>query len=68
MTPEDYEPPGFRFSDSDEFQFKEEPMNIRVGDVNTVCTIVDIVSLLYNMCGYALLVFNDIDNPTSLLK
>ncbi|XP_064602298.1 uncharacterized protein LOC135468143 [Liolophura sinensis] len=35
VTPEDYEPPGFRPSDSDTFVFEEQPMNIKVGDVAT---------------------------------
>ncbi|XP_060584894.1 HORMA domain-containing protein 1-like isoform X2 [Ruditapes philippinarum] len=35
VTPEDYEPPGFKAADSDNFVFDEEPMTIKVGDVNT---------------------------------
>lgn len=35
ITPEDYDPPGFKQSGSDEFVFKEEPMNVKVGDVAT---------------------------------
>ena len=52
VTPSDYEPPGFevyyvkylyssehclsKATSDDEFHFKEEPLNIRVGDVTTV--------------------------------
>lgn len=37
VTPLDYEPPGFKSTPSEEdFQFKEEPVNIKVGDVATV--------------------------------
>lgn len=36
VTPSDYEPPGFKAAQSDNFQFEEEPMNIKVGDVATV--------------------------------
>ena len=36
VTPNDYEPPGFKAAQSDIFQFEEEPMNIKVGDVVTV--------------------------------
>ncbi|XP_066933972.1 HORMA domain-containing protein 1-like [Clytia hemisphaerica] len=35
ITPEDYNPPGFKECATDEFAFKEEPMNIKVGDVAT---------------------------------
>ncbi|KAL5502281.1 hypothetical protein EMCRGX_G009027 [Ephydatia muelleri] len=35
VTPQDYEPPGFQPTTSDDFTFKEEAMNIRVGDVST---------------------------------
>lgn len=35
VTPVDYEPPGFTATDSDQFHFEEEPMNIKVGDVQT---------------------------------
>lgn len=35
VTPNDYEPPGFKAAQSDNFQFEEEPMNIKVGDVVT---------------------------------
>ena len=37
VTPEDYQPPGFRESSTENFAFDEEPTNIRIGDVNTVC-------------------------------
>ncbi len=36
VTPPDYEPPGFVSSEKDTFDFQEEPMNIKVGDVFTV--------------------------------
>ena len=36
MTPVDYEPPGFVSSEKDSFDFEEEPVNIKVGDVTTV--------------------------------
>jgi hypothetical protein len=36
VTPMDYEPPGFQATAADDFTFKEKPMNIRVGDVDTV--------------------------------
>ncbi|CAH1786348.1 unnamed protein product [Owenia fusiformis] len=35
VTPAEYEPPGFQSCDVDGFRFDEEPMNIKVGDVNT---------------------------------
>lgn len=35
VTPHDYEPPGFQPTTSDDFAFKEDAMNIRVGDVST---------------------------------
>ncbi|KAL5006817.1 hypothetical protein ScPMuIL_015623 [Solemya velum] len=35
VTPPDYEPPGFKASEKENFQFEEEPMNIKVGDVST---------------------------------
>jgi len=35
VTPEDYEPPGFTAADNENFNFDEEPMNIKVGDVQT---------------------------------
>nr|XP_002731279.1 PREDICTED: HORMA domain-containing protein 1-like [Saccoglossus kowalevskii] len=35
VTPEDYEPQGFKPSDSDKFKYEFEPMNIKVGDVET---------------------------------
>ncbi|CAC5361339.1 HORMA domain-containing protein 1,HORMA domain-containing protein 2 [Mytilus coruscus] len=35
LTPGDYEPPGFKAAQTDSFQFEEEPMNIKVGDVTT---------------------------------
>lgn len=44
VTPEDYEPPGFKAADSDNFVFEEEPMTIKVGDVETVCTINPVIS------------------------
>ena len=59
VTPEDYEPPGFKAASSDNFSFEHEPMNIKVGDVSTVG------SLLYDV-----LVFNyspDITYDISLL-
>ena len=38
VTPADYEPPGFTSASTDNFRFEDEPMNIKVGDVNTVRT------------------------------
>ncbi|KAH3876836.1 hypothetical protein DPMN_000686, partial [Dreissena polymorpha] len=35
VTPEDYEPPGFKAADNDNFAFEDEPLSIKVGDVNT---------------------------------
>ncbi|KAK7099160.1 HORMA domain-containing protein 1-like isoform X2 [Littorina saxatilis] len=35
VTPADYEPPGFKASDFDAFQFHDEPVNIKLGDVET---------------------------------
>jgi len=35
VTPEDYEPPGFQATTSDDFLFEDNPVTIRVGDVNT---------------------------------
>ncbi|XP_065652790.1 HORMA domain-containing protein 1 isoform X1 [Hydra vulgaris] len=35
VTPEDYNPPGFKDCSLDNFNFKDEPMNIKVGDVST---------------------------------
>ena len=35
-TPVDYEPPGFESAESDNFQFEDEPMNFKVGDIGTV--------------------------------
>ncbi|KAL3842591.1 hypothetical protein ACJMK2_020585 [Sinanodonta woodiana] len=35
VTPSDYEPPGFKAAETDNFVFEEEPMNIKVGDVAT---------------------------------
>ncbi|KAK3600779.1 hypothetical protein CHS0354_009208 [Potamilus streckersoni] len=35
VTPPDYEPPGFKAAETDNFVFEEEPMNIKVGDVST---------------------------------
>lgn len=35
VTPEDYEPPGFKPADSPFFYFKSDPINIKVGDVST---------------------------------
>jgi len=34
-TPEDYNPPGFKECQTEDFAFKDEPMNIKVGDVAT---------------------------------
>ena len=39
VTPIDYEPPGFVSSDRETFDFEEEPVNIKVGDVSTVRSI-----------------------------
>ncbi|XP_057290313.1 HORMA domain-containing protein 1-like [Hydractinia symbiolongicarpus] len=36
VTPEDYNPPGFKDYNCDSFFFKDEPINIKVGDVATV--------------------------------
>lgn len=35
VTPEDYNPPGFKDYNCDSFFFKDEPINIKVGDVAT---------------------------------
>lgn len=35
VTPPDYEPPGFQAAAKDHFNYEEEPMNIKVGDVAT---------------------------------
>ncbi|XP_073247203.1 HORMA domain-containing protein 1-like [Porites lutea] len=35
VTPPDYEPPGFKHTSNDEFNFVDEPLNIKVGDVST---------------------------------
>ncbi|CAI8028533.1 HORMA domain-containing protein 1, partial [Geodia barretti] len=35
VTPGTYEPPGFQATAAEDFVFKEAPMNIRVGDVDT---------------------------------
>ncbi|XP_070570594.1 HORMA domain-containing protein 1-like [Ptychodera flava] len=35
LTPADYEPPGFKAAESDKFNYDIEPMNIKVGDVQT---------------------------------
>ena len=36
VTPEDYEPPGFQATAEEDFAFKDETTNIKVGDVLTV--------------------------------
>ena len=36
VTPEDYEPPGFQATSDEDFAFKDETTNIKVGDVLTV--------------------------------
>ena len=36
VTPEDYEPPGFKAADTENFQFEEDPTNVKIGHVNTV--------------------------------
>ena len=36
VTPDDYEPPGFQATSDEDFAFKEETTNIKVGDVLTV--------------------------------
>jgi len=46
VTPADYQPPGFCQSEFDSFKFEDEPMNIKVGDVATVCTLI-FVQLLF---------------------
>ncbi|XP_074660592.1 uncharacterized protein LOC141913053, partial [Tubulanus polymorphus] len=35
VTPEDYEPPGFKAAECDTFTFEDEPVNINIGDVAT---------------------------------
>lgn len=35
VTPHDYEPPGFQATCVEDFNFKDEPLNIRVGDIQT---------------------------------
>lgn len=45
VTPLDYEPPGFKSTPAEEgFQFKQEPVNIKVGDVATVSLVSAFVS------------------------
>ena len=46
VTPADYEPPGFQATKADEFSFKDEPMNIRVGDVATVSSLNPLVEVV----------------------
>ena len=36
VTPEDYEPPGFQPTSDEDFAFKDDTTNIKVGDVYTV--------------------------------
>lgn len=36
VTPQEYEPPGFKPSTCTDFQYEEEPVTINVGDVATV--------------------------------
>ena len=50
MTPEDYEPPGFKAASSDNFHFEEEPMNIKVGDVTTVTAHRHMLTLAQLIC------------------
>ena len=45
VTPSDYEPPGFKAADSDTFIFEDEPMTIKVGDVNTVSDKTNVLSI-----------------------
>ncbi len=35
VTPEDYEPPGFQPTSSENFEFEESAVNIRIGEVAT---------------------------------
>ena len=35
VTPEDYEPPGFQPTTSQDFEFDSSAVNVKVGDVNT---------------------------------
>ncbi|XP_065645703.1 HORMA domain-containing protein 1-like [Hydra vulgaris] len=54
VTPEDYNPPGFKDCSLDNFNFKDEPMNIKVGDVSTV----SIFYYYYYYYYYPLFLFN----------
>ena len=45
VTPPDYQPPGFKHTDACEFLFKQEPLNIKVGDVSTVINNINSISL-----------------------
>ena len=35
MTPADYEPPGFKPTNVDHFEFVDPPMNVKIGEVET---------------------------------
>lgn len=37
VTPESYVPPGFKHADNVIFNFEEDNINIRLGNVKTVC-------------------------------
>ena len=36
VTPADYEPPGFQAAALSDFSFRDDPLSIKVGDVETV--------------------------------
>ena len=36
VTPAEYEPPGFKASDYDAFNYDDDTVNVRLGDVATV--------------------------------
>lgn len=58
VTPADYEPPGFKAADSGSFQFEEEPMNIKIGDVSTVSIIYRPFSSLMKVCVIKFIFYN----------
>ena len=54
VTPEDYEPPGFKPTPADEeIEFKDEPVTIKVGDVSTV-----IIAWVYIILLHVLFLFH----------
>lgn len=47
VTPPEYQPPGFQHSDFNEYFFKQDPLNIKVGDVATVRNSLSIFVVCY---------------------